>query len=209
MPLNPSLLMQTAPFRGTPLPHCSSGRLRYSISFGNLIAAPTRRVVAPTLMWISSSYNLPYVGFSCAKPLNPSSLRYIGHSEESPLVELPAAVAVAAGFVYSGCGASTHLFVNTSPVKFTWNMHTLYRYLWGTIPFPVETNCPHRERQPPFYTTVGHVPVPGEFHEGRRVCGKRVALILRHGATGRSLVIHNQLRRSGLGAGVLSYRLKH
>ena len=115
---NPSLLTQTAPFRGqagacqaskpqsadadspfrgTPLPLCSSGRLRYSISFGNLIAAPTRRVTAPTLMWISSTYNLPYVGFSCAKPLNPSRLRYIGHCEESPLRELPAAVAVATG----------------------------------------------------------------------------------------------------------------
>ena len=53
------------------------------------------------------------------------------------------------------------------PVKFTWNMQTLYRCLWGTIPFPVETNCPHLERQPPFYTIVGHIPVPGEFHEGR------------------------------------------
>ena len=56
-----------------------------------------------------------------------------------------------------------------SPVKITWNMQTLYRYLWGTLAFPVETNCPHLERQPPFYTTVGHVPVPGEFHEGRLV----------------------------------------
>ena len=54
-----------------------------------------------------------------------------------------------------------------SPVKITWNMHTLYRYLWGTLPFPVETNCPHLERQPSFYTTVGHIPVSGEFHEGR------------------------------------------
>ena len=44
-------------------------------------------------------------------------------------------------------------------------MLTLYRYLWGTLAFQVETNCPHRERQPPFCTTVGHIPVPGEFHE--------------------------------------------
>ena len=137
LPLNPSLLMQTAPFRGTPLPHCSSGRLRYSISFGNLIAAPTRRVTAPTLMWISSTYNLPYVGFSCAKPLNPSSLRYIGHSEESPLVELPAAVAVAAGFVYSGCGAGTHLLVNTISREI------------------------HLEHAYPLQVPVGHYPVPG------------------------------------------------
>ena len=56
-----------------------------------------------------------------------------------------------------------------SPVKFTWHGQTLHRYLWGTIPFPVETNCPHRERQPPFYTTVGHILVPGEFHEDK--CG--------------------------------------
>ena len=54
-----------------------------------------------------------------------------------------------------------------SLVKFTWHGQTLYRCLWGTIPFPVETNCPHLERQPPFYTIVGHIPVPGEFHEGR------------------------------------------
>ena len=53
-----------------------------------------------------------------------------------------------------------------SPVKFTWNRQTLYRYLWGISTFPVRTNCPHRERQPPFYTTVGHIPVLGEFHEG-------------------------------------------
>ena len=56
-----------------------------------------------------------------------------------------------------------------SPVKITWNGQTLYRYLWGISPFPVETNCPHLEHQPPFYTTVGHIPVPGEFHEGRLV----------------------------------------
>ena len=49
-------------------------------------------------------------------------------------------------------------------MKFTWNMQTFYRYLWGTIPFPVETNCPHLERLPPFCTTVGHISVPGEFH---------------------------------------------
>ena len=97
LPLNPSRLQRQPLSGGTPLPLCSSGRLRYSISFGNLIAAPTRRVTAPILMWISSTYNLPYVGFSCAKPLNPSRLRYIGHCEESPLRELPAAVAVATG----------------------------------------------------------------------------------------------------------------
>ena len=115
---NPSLLTQTAPFRGqagacqaskpqsadadspfrgTPLPLCSSGRLRYSISFGNLIDAPTRRVVAPSLMRIPSTNNIAYVGFDCAKPLNPYRLQRNGHCEENPLVELPAAVADAAG----------------------------------------------------------------------------------------------------------------
>ena len=44
-------------------------------------------------------------------------------------------------------------------------MQILYRYLWDTLPFPVETNCPHLERLPPFCTTVGHISVPGEFHE--------------------------------------------
>ena len=29
------------------------------------------------------------------------------------------------------------------PVKFTCNGQTLYRYLWGISPFPVEANCPH------------------------------------------------------------------
>ena len=56
------------------------------------------------------------------------------------------------------------------PVKITWNGQTLYRYLWGTFPFPMETNCPHLERLPPFYAIVGYIPVPGEFHDGRLVC---------------------------------------
>ena len=63
-----------------------------------------------------------------------------------------------------------HVQVASGPVKFTWHGQTLYRYLWGTFPFPMETNCPHLERLPPFYAIVGHIPVPGEFHEGRLVC---------------------------------------
>ena len=128
-----------------------------------------RRVTAPSLMWIPSTNNIVDVVFASAKPLNPSCLRCKGHSEEIPLDELLTAVDVATGvrtFRLYGIPIN-HIGPSfPSPVKFTWHGQTLYRYLWDTLAFPVETNCPHLERLPSFYTTVGHVPVPGEFHGG-------------------------------------------
>ena len=50
---------------------------------------------------------------------------------------------------YIPAAEPVHIFSSIpSPVKITWNKHALYRYLWGTLAFPVETNCPHLERQP-------------------------------------------------------------
>ena len=98
LPLNPSQHTLTAPFRGTPLPLCSSGRLRYSISFGNLIAAPTRRVTAPSLMWIPSNNNIAEVGFACVKPFNPIRLQRYGHCGASHWAKLAQLRLVAAGW---------------------------------------------------------------------------------------------------------------
>ena len=131
-------------------------------------------------------------GWRLPKPLNPLSLRDFPLSGGHRLHYIPAGGSTAAIFKENLAdvlprrlmppGNLYHIAISAvwlphnylgysipSPVKFTWNMLTLYRYLWATIPFPVETNCPHRERQPPFYTTVGHILVPGEFHEDK--CG--------------------------------------
>ena len=118
-PLNPSQHTLTAPFRGhtasallqraSPLfdfhrkSHCRSNAARdraYSnvdSSLQIIADTPVRRLMAPSLMWIPSSNIFANVGFACAKTLNPSRLQRNGHSEESPLDELPAAVTVAAG----------------------------------------------------------------------------------------------------------------
>ena len=123
-------------------------------------------------------------GKACVKPLrlapaqllNPLSLRDFPLSGGHGLHYIPAGTSVASISseisLTLRCGGwcrpvPVRIFSSIpSPVKITWNGQTLYRYLWGISPFPVETNCPHLEHQPPFYTTVGHIPVPGEFHEG-------------------------------------------
>ena len=144
-----------------------------------------RRVTAPTLMWIPSTNNIADVDFANAKPLNPTQLSLSAPSGScfafhlqsltarrplrgEPFGRAPRSSGRSSRPAYLPAAVPVRIFSSKpSPVKITWNGQTFYRYLWGTLAFPVETNCPHLERQPPSYTTVGHIPVPGEFHEGR------------------------------------------
>ena len=138
--------------------------------------------MAPSLIWIPSANNIADVDFANVKPLNPGrfqqqagvclvsqpqSLTAQRPQRGEPSGRAPRSCGRSSRSAYIPAAVPVRIFSSVPPpVKFTWHGQTLYRYLWGTIPFPVETNCPHLEHQPPFYTTVGHIPVPGEFHEG-------------------------------------------
>ena len=95
--LNPRLQSNHPLSGGYGLRFAPAGTSVASISFRNLADTPVRRLVPPSLIWIPSTNNIADIGFTCAKPHNPSRLLYNGHCEESPWAELPAAVAVAAG----------------------------------------------------------------------------------------------------------------